>query len=152
MAVREGNEQALLPKVFLRDDHTGNVRQERGDEHVEPAGGKTLEEFAGRTFNEAQTNVGTGSDERGEPVPQWSGCKASKNAEGQRAAAALGRRCGAAPLPVGDIENLPCGRQDRFGDRRQRERRAARALARSEERRVGNECGSTGSLRWSPDQ
>src|SRR3546814_8724099 len=128
MTSRKGNERRLFPWRCLRDDRTGKVRQECGDEHVEVASGKPVEEFAGRTFNQAQANVGTGSDECGKAVAQRSGCKADEKSESQRAAAALGRRRGAAHLPVGDIENLPRSRQDCLRDRTERQRRPTTAL------------------------
>src|SRR3546814_14882453 len=80
------------------------------------------------SFNQAQANVGTGSDECGKAVAQRSGCKADEKSESQRAAAALGRRRGAAHLPVGDIENLPRSRQDCLRDRSERQRRPTTAL------------------------
>src|SRR3546814_15765912 len=67
-------------------------------------------------------------DECGKAVAQRSGCKADEKSESQRAAAALGRRRGAAHLPVGDIENLPRSRQDCLRDRSERQRRPTTAL------------------------
>src|SRR3546814_14499058 len=72
------------------------------------------------SFNQAQANVGTGSDECGKAVAQRSGCKADEKSESQRDAAALGRRRGATHLPVGDIENLPRRRPGCLRDRSER--------------------------------